>query len=98
MYDRCFRSRMTGLCLTLSVLATTVATAQATTPNFQQMSAEERTAYFARIRAASEQDRRRMMDLLRLKQPDSLPPPDAAPNRPAALAQRQGSTKWSDPA
>jgi hypothetical protein len=68
----------------------------AQTPNVQQMSAEERTAYFARIRVASEEDRRRMMARLGLKEPDSLPPPASDPNRPSQLTQRPGSNNWYD--
>jgi len=63
-----------------------------------QMSAEERAAYFARLNAQSEEEWHRMIGLLKVKVPDSLPPPANDPNRPANTFQKSGSPNWYDKA
>ena len=47
---------------------------------FRKMTAEERTAYMNKMRAASQEDWQRMMDKLGLKLP-TLPPPADDPKR-----------------
>ncbi len=70
--------------------------AQAQTKNIFQMSQEERNAYFAKIGAESQKDWQRMIDLLGIKLPASLPPASEDPNRPKNTFQRQGSSNWYD--
>lgn len=70
--------------------------AQAQTKNIFQMSPEERTAYFAKINAESEKDWQRMISLLRIRLPDSLPPVAEDPNRPKNTFQKTGSSNWYD--
>jgi hypothetical protein len=91
------KNRITIEALIIGLAALTGARGVAAqTPNFRQMTPEERTAYMARIRAASEEDRRRMMTRLGLKEPEALPPPATDPNRPLYLTQRPGSNNWYD--
>jgi len=68
----------------------------AQSPNFQQMTAEERAALFSRMRAAAEADRRVMLTRLGLKEPGPLAPPENDPNRPPGTSQRAGSGNWYD--
>jgi beta-glucosidase len=75
--------------------------AHAQNPNVPQLTPEQqaaRNAAMARIRAASEADRQRMMALLGLQDPGPLPPADIDPTRPAHVTQRQpGPTNnWYD--
>jgi hypothetical protein len=81
--------------LLVSIL--TVSNANAQSPDFQKMTPEERNAYMAKMRAASQEDWQKMMDVLHLKLPD-LPPPADDPKRPQHLKQRAGSTNWFDEA
>src|SRR5258708_4167821 len=57
-----------------------------------------RNAAMAKVRAASDSDRKRMMELLGLKDPAPLPPADADPNRRPELVQRQAgpTNNWHD--
>jgi hypothetical protein len=66
------------------------------TPNFQQMTPEQRTAYMARLRESAEKDRRAMMDRLGLHEPVGLPAPADDPRRPPNTSQRPGSSNWYD--
>ncbi|HEX7071340.1 MAG TPA: hypothetical protein VF190_11060, partial [Rhodothermales bacterium] len=70
--------------------------ARAQTPNFQQMSPEERQAFLARMRAIAEEDRRHMMALVGVSEPTGFPPEAEDPRRPAGLSQREGSNNWYD--
>ncbi len=66
-------------------------------PNFQKMTAEERTAYMTKMRAASQADWQTMMDKLALKLP-TLPPPADDSKRPQHLKPKEGSNNWYDEA
>ncbi|HEY8485432.1 MAG TPA: hypothetical protein VIL13_12540 [Longimicrobiales bacterium] len=72
--------------------------APAQIPDFQRMTPEERAAYRARLRAAAQQDRERMMRLLGVREPDSLPLPEEDPNRPPHTTRRPGTNNWYDAA
>lgn len=70
--------------------------ASAQTPEFTKMTPQERAAYFAKIGAESQKDWQRMIDILHIGLPDSLPSPAEDPNRPADTFQKKGSTNWYD--
>jgi hypothetical protein len=90
----CMQFRILGVLGLLFFASAGVAYAQ--TPNFMKMSPEERTAYFAKINAESEKDWQRMIGLLQIKLPDSLPPVAEDPNRPKNTFQKTGSSNWYD--
>ena len=69
---------------------------QAQTKNIFQMSPEERDAYFAKINVESEKDWYKMIYLLGIKMPVSLPPVAEDPNRPKNTFQKAGSSNWYD--
>ncbi len=86
-----------GILGLISVLAFAFSNiAQAQTKNIFQMTPEERNAYFAKVSAESEKDWQRMVDLLGIKLPVSLPPAAEDPNRPNNTFQRAGSNNWYD--
>jgi hypothetical protein len=89
------RLAFTLIVLSSLLLRSQLAVAQAPAVDFGKMTPEERNAYFAKIREASEVDWRAMMNHLGLKEP-TLPPADKDPNRPAHLVQREGSSNWYD--
>lgn len=63
--------------------------------DLDSMTKEEREAYEAQIRKASEQRRRQMMDRVGVTLPDTLPPEEEDPNRPKDTFQRRaGSDSW----
>ena len=82
----------------LLLLVTLTRASAAQVPRPQPMTAEERVAYLAHLRAAAELDRGLMMARLGIKEPASLPAPASDPNRPPFLTQRPGSTNWYDAA
>ncbi len=84
------------LCVIGVLLLATAGVAHAQMSNFMKMSPEERTAYFAKINAESEKDWQRMISLLQMKLPDSLPPVTEDPNRPKNTFQKTGSSNWYD--
>jgi hypothetical protein len=47
-------------------------------------------------RAAADEDRRRMMMQLGIREPATLPPASEDPSRPPGLTQAPGSTNWTD--
>jgi len=79
--------------LILLLLINTAVKAQ--NPDFRKMTAEERTAYMAKIREASENDWFKMMNKLLIKTP-ILPAAADDPKRPKQLFQKEGSTNWND--
>ena len=80
------------------MLVTLTRASAAQVPRPQQMTAEERVAYLAHLRAAAELDRGLMMARLGINEPTSLPAPASDPNRPPFLTQRPGSSNWYDAA
>ena len=95
-----FASRL-GACLLITLVALTAGgrRAAAQDPAFPQLTPEQqtaRTAAMATIRAASDADRLRMLDLLGLKDPGPLPPPASDPTRLPFLTQRPPSSSWYD--
>ncbi|MDO7888032.1 glucuronyl esterase domain-containing protein [Hymenobacter cheonanensis] len=83
-------------CLVLgAVLLRHVAVAQAPAPDFAKMSAEERTAYFAKQNAAAYADWQQTMQRLHLTVPQ-LGPEATDPNRPANTFRKGASGPWLD--
>jgi hypothetical protein len=67
-----------------------------TAQNFFTMSREEREAYLAKINAQSNENWLRMINLVHVHLPDSLPPPANDPRRPRDTFQKEGSPNWYD--
>ena len=65
--------------------------------DFRSMTPEERNAYFAKINAASWQDRKQMLGQLGIVLPQ-LPNDSLDPKRPAHTFKRPGSNNWTDSA
>lgn len=71
--------------------------AYAQSADFFKMTPEQRNAYMAKTRAASEADWQRMLSLLHITLP-ALPLPAEDPGRPKNLSQKPGSANWYDSA
>src|ERR1035437_4897297 len=71
------------------------AAVKAQNPDFSKMTAEERTAYMAKMHEASENDWFKMMNKLLIKT-RILPAAADDPKRPKYLFQKEGSTNWND--
>jgi hypothetical protein len=65
--------------------------------DFFKMTPEQRSAYLAKVRAASEVDWKAMLDQLGIRLP-LLPAASEDPARPANLFQKPGSSNWYDSA
>ena len=72
-----------------------ISIAEAQNPDFRKMTPEERTAYMAKMREASEKDWQIMVNQLNIKMP-VLPTAAEDPNRPQYLIQKAGSNNWFD--
>jgi hypothetical protein len=91
-------TRLRGRIIVLTLLAVVSVGARAQLAAVASMTPEERAAFLARTRAASDSDRATMMRRLGLKEPSPLPAPADDPNRPAGTTQRPGSSNWYDAA
>jgi beta-glucosidase len=85
----------------LAVLPVTGGLAKAQVPAFPQLTPEQiaaRNAAMVKVRAASEADRQRMMELLGLKEPGPFPPAATDRNRRPELTQRTAgpTNNWYD--
>src|SRR5687768_7380984 len=83
----------TGLLAASVFLMALVAKGQSV--DFRNMTPEQRNAYFAKINAASWQDRKQMLDQLGIVLPQ-LPNDSLDPKRPAHTFKRPGSNNWTD--
>jgi hypothetical protein len=94
-----WRRRVTPVALVAVMLtALPCFRARAQMPDFRRMTPAQRQAFMDSIRAGSQRDRDRMVELLHLPAPPTLPPPDSDLNRPPGLFQRPNSTNWYDSA
>lgn len=75
-----------------------VSGALAQPPDISRMSRDERAAYAARISAESEKSWQRMIGLVNMHLPASLPAPAMDVNRPPNTYQKNGSSNWYDSA
>ncbi len=91
-------ARLTVAWLLAALTAWTASFAGAQALDVLRMSREERAAYFAGINVQSEQSWRRMVGLLHLALPASLPPPSEDTSRPRNTFQKSGSSNWYDSA
>ncbi len=80
----------------LALVTVVFSTGGAQTPNVFTMSQQDRAAHFAKINARSSEEWRRMIDLLDIQVPESLPPPENDPRRPANTFRKQGFANWYD--
>ncbi len=78
------------------LLLASAITVRAQTVDIFKMSREERATYFAKINKESYQNWIRMVDLLQIRLPKTLPPPAEDPGRPKGTFQKTGSTNWYD--
>jgi len=83
-----------GVFIALTVLGLSGAWGQS--PHLFTMSKEEHDAHLAKISARSTADWQRMVDLIGIRLPDSLPPPIQDPRRPVNTFQKEGSPNWYD--
>jgi hypothetical protein len=79
--------------LTILLLATP---GQNSAQNLFQMTPDERKVYLERMNAEAEKSWRETIAALRIVLPDSLPPPEDDPRRPAGTVQRTGAFGWTD--